>query len=238
MTENAADRRTPVPRLGGTGYLADDLYLIAHHERTGRLLLSPRAAGLGLAAALLAELVLAGCVDIAGGLAGATGAGAPDDGLAAGVLGVLAGEQPPRPVADWLAFLARTAPADVAGRLERAGYLVAAPALPWRAARWRPADPDCAFAPVTRVKSALSAGRPADVQDMALAGLAAACGLGARLAAYLPPGSRARMDQAAAQLDPGLRELIAPDPGRGRRRAAGPPHLTPYPSMARLIPTS
>jgi len=48
MTENAAGRRTPIPRLVGTGYLADDLYLIAHHERTGRLLLSPRAAGLGL----------------------------------------------------------------------------------------------------------------------------------------------------------------------------------------------
>lgn len=59
MTENAADRRAGVPGLRGTGYLADDLYLIAHHERTGRPLLSPRAAGLGLAGALLAELVLA-----------------------------------------------------------------------------------------------------------------------------------------------------------------------------------
>ena len=208
MTENAAGRRTPIPRLVGTGLLADDLYLIAHHERTGRLLLSPRAAGLGLAAALLAELVLDGCVDMVGGLAGATGVGAPDDGLAAGVLGALVGEQPPRPVADWLTFLARTAPADVAGRLERAGYLIAAPGPPWRPARWRPADPDCAFAPVTRVKSALSAAQAADVQDVALAALAAACGLGARLAAYLPAGSRARMDQAGAQLDPGLRELI------------------------------
>jgi hypothetical protein len=209
VTENATHRRAPVPELGGTGYLADDLYLMSHHERTGRLLLSARAAGLGLAGALLAELVLAGCVDVTGGQLGATGLARPDDGLAAGVLSVLASEQPPRPVADWLAFLARTAVADVAGRLERAGYLVAAPALPWRAARWRPADPDCAFAPVTRVKSALSAARPADVQDVALAGLAAACGLGAWLAAYLPSGSRARMEAAAAQLDPGLRELIA-----------------------------
>ena len=195
MTENAADRRAPVPGLGGTGYLADDLYLMSHHERTGRLLLSARAAGLGLAGALLAELMLAGCVDVTGGQLDATGPAQPDDELAARVLSVLASEQPPRPVADWLAFLSRTAPADVAGRLERAGYLVAAPALPWRAARWRPADPDCAFAPVTRVKSALSPGRPADVQSVALAGLAAACGLGARLANYLPPGSRARMER-------------------------------------------
>ncbi len=54
----------------------------------------------------------------------------PDDGLAARALSVLASEQPPRAVADWLAFLSRTAPADVAGRLERAGYLVAARRCP------------------------------------------------------------------------------------------------------------
>jgi hypothetical protein len=208
VTENAADRRAPVPGLGGTGYLADDLYLMSHHERSGRPLLSPRAVGLGLAGALLAELILAGCVDVAAGQLGAAGLGQPEDILAARVLGVLASEQPPRPVADWLAFLGRTAAVDVTGRLERAGYLIAAPALPWRPARWRPADPDCAFAPVTRVKSALCPGRPADAQDVALAGLAAACGLGARLAAYLPAGSRGRMEAATARLDPGLRELI------------------------------
>ena len=162
-----------------------------------------------------------------GGQLDATGLAQPDDELAARVLGVLASEQPPRPVADWLAFLARTAPADVAGRLERAGYLVAAPALPWRAARWRPADPDCAFAPVTRVKSALSPGRPADVQDLALAGLAAACGLGARLATYLPPGSRARMDAGRGPARPGPAGADRADPRRGRRRVTGPPHLTP-----------
>jgi hypothetical protein len=209
MTENAAERRVPAPELRGTGFLADDLYLMSHHERSGRLMLSSRAAGLGLAGALLAELMLAGSMDVTGGQLEVTCLAQPDDELAAQVLGVLAGEQPSRPVADWLAFLSRTAPADVAGRLERAGYLVAAAALPWRVARWRPADPDCAFAPVTRVKSALSSARPADVQSVALAGLAVACGLGARLSAYLPPGSRARMEAAAAQLDPGLRELIA-----------------------------
>jgi len=125
MTANAAGRHARAPGLGGTGWLADDLYLMAHDERTGRLVLSARAAGLGLAGALLAELVLAGCVGIAGGQVAVTGTGPPGDGLAAGVLGVLASERPPRPVADWLAFLARTAPADVAGRLEQAGYLVA-----------------------------------------------------------------------------------------------------------------
>ncbi len=44
--------------LTGTGRLADDIYLLAHHEVSGRPFLQPRAAGLGLAGGLLAELVL------------------------------------------------------------------------------------------------------------------------------------------------------------------------------------
>jgi len=83
MTDITAYQRAPIPGLGGTGYLADDLYLIAHHERTGWLLLSPRAAGLGLAAALMAELILAGSVDITGSQITATGLASSDDELAA-----------------------------------------------------------------------------------------------------------------------------------------------------------
>ena len=38
--------------------LADQFYLIAHEDRTGRSRLHPRATGIGLAAALLGELIL------------------------------------------------------------------------------------------------------------------------------------------------------------------------------------
>jgi Golgi phosphoprotein 3 (GPP34) len=51
-------------RLSGTGRLADDLYLMAHHERSGRPHLQPRAVGLGLGGALLAEPMLAGQIRI------------------------------------------------------------------------------------------------------------------------------------------------------------------------------
>jgi Golgi phosphoprotein 3 (GPP34) len=207
MTIPARDPRAPRPQLAGTGRLADDLYLLAHHERTGRLVLSPRAAGLGLAGGLLGELVLADAVGICGGEV-VTGAGLAEDALAESVLGQVAGEGMVRPVGEWLAFLARTAPGGVAGRLAAAGYLAAVPPRPWRAPRWVPVSADCAFAPVTRVKAALDETRPADAQAVALAGLASACGLGARLAGWLPPGSRPRMDAAAGRLDAGLREVI------------------------------
>jgi hypothetical protein len=44
--------------LSGTGRLADDLYLLAHNDINGKPFLQPRATGIGLAGALLAELVL------------------------------------------------------------------------------------------------------------------------------------------------------------------------------------
>ncbi|HTX86128.1 MAG TPA: GPP34 family phosphoprotein, partial [Streptosporangiaceae bacterium] len=98
----------PVPGLGGTGRVADELYLIAHHELTGRPHLAPRAVGLGLAGALLAELLLAGAITVAAGAVVADAPGQADDQLTAAVAAQIAAEQT-HPVADWLAFVARTA---------------------------------------------------------------------------------------------------------------------------------
>ena len=53
-----AGRSTMRAGLSGTGRLADDLYLMAHHELTGRPFVQPRALGTGLAGGLLAELML------------------------------------------------------------------------------------------------------------------------------------------------------------------------------------
>jgi hypothetical protein len=198
----------PVPGLGGTGRVADELYLIAHHELTGRAHLAPRAVGLGLAGALLAELVLADAISIEAGAVASVWPGQAGDQLTAAVAARIAGEHL-LPVADWLAFLGRTAAGDVAARLADAGYLAPAPRRSWRAARWVPVDPDCAFAPVARLNAALELSRPGDGQVVALGGLAAACGLGPRLFLYLPPGARARIDALVPLLGPGLCEVIA-----------------------------
>jgi Golgi phosphoprotein 3 (GPP34) len=177
-------------RLSGTGRLADDLYLMAHHEVTGRPLLQPRAVGLGLAGAPPAELMLAGQIRIWPDGFVAADSASPEDRLARDMLGQVAGEHERHPARDWLAFLARTAASDVARRLERSGYLTRACARwPWRGERWVPVDADCAFAPLTRVKSALDPSRPVTAQGAVLARLAAACGLGSRLSLYLPPGT-------------------------------------------------
>ena len=197
-------------RLGGTGRLADDLYLMAHHEITGKPHLQPRAVGLGLAGALLAELMLLGNISIQpDGVVVADGA-PPGDELARSVLGLVLSEHERHAAQRWLLFLARTAAVDVAGRLEQSGYLTRV--TTWRfgrGERWVPVDADSAFAPLVRVKSVLSSSQPVTVQSAALAGLAAACGLGHQLSLYLPPNARPRLDEAVEELDPGLRDLIA-----------------------------
>jgi hypothetical protein len=197
-------------RLTGTGRLADDLYLMAHHEVSGKPLLQPRAVGLGLAGALLAELMLSGRIRIGPGRVAVADPTPPEDALAGSVLDLVLGESEQHDLGTWLLFLARTAAADVAQRLARSGYLSRASARRgWRGARWVPVDAECAFVPVARVKSALDPSRALNVHGAALAGLAGACGLGSRLALYLPPKADRALGEAVRRLDPGLRELIA-----------------------------
>ncbi len=78
----------------------------------------------------------------------------------------------------------------------------------WRAGRWIPVDADWAFAPLLRARSALDPGRPWSAYGAVLAGLAAACGLGFRLAQYASPADRGPQE-AARRLPAGVRELIA-----------------------------
>jgi hypothetical protein len=198
-----------VAQLSGTGRLADDLYLLAHHEVTGKLHLQPRAAGLGLAGALLAELTLSGKIYLQPDQIMVADRSPPGDGLARSVLGLLVSEPEQHAPRDWLLFLARTAAEDVALRLEQSGYLTRISSRrPWRGQRWIPVDADCAFAPFLRAKSALDSSKPITAQNAALAGLAAACGLGRQMALYLPPKAHHRLQEAAQQLHPSLRDLI------------------------------
>jgi Golgi phosphoprotein 3 (GPP34) len=174
--------------LDGTGRVADDLCLMAHREVSGTSYVQPRALGLGLAGALLAEAMLGGYISVRDGQIVAVSHAAPAEPLSGHLLGVLAGEGERHPVRDWLEYLGRSAAADVARRLEAAGYLKRAGGR-WRGERWVPVDADSAFAPILRVRAALDASRPLTIHGGLLAGLADACGLGFRLALYTPARS-------------------------------------------------
>jgi hypothetical protein len=200
----------PAQGLSGTGLVADDLYLLGHDDRSGKPLLQPRALGTGLAGALLAELMLAGCIGLRQDgtvvITRDTPRGAVQQHP---LLKQVADEPGPQPARSWLRFLAHSAARDVALRLEEAGYLQHVRSrVPWRQDQWIPVNPDWAFAPMLRVRSALNPARPLTAHAAALTGLAVACGLGFRLDLYQAQAGRPVQD-AVAQLGPGLQELIA-----------------------------
>lgn len=201
--------RSPVTtRLAGTGLVADDLYLMAHHEVSGRPVLQPRPLGLGLAGALLAEVMLDGGITVRHDVVLPCNA-RPADHLALRTWEQIVTEPGPLLLRDWLLSFARGAAADVALRLERAGYLTRVRGwAPWRPARWVPADPDWAFASLLRVRAALDPTRPSGPGEAALTGLAAACGPGFRLAECLTPAGLSLEGTAiAAAIHAGLRRL-------------------------------
>jgi len=212
-TSRSAGHRHPDPPaqgLSGTGLVADDLYLLGHDDRSGKPLLQPRALGTGLAGALLTELMLAGCVGLRQDSAVVISRDTPQSAVQQHpLLKQVADEPGPQPVRSWLRFLARSAARDVALRLEEAGYLQHVRGrVPWSQDQWIPVNPDWAFAPMLRVRTALDPTRPLTAHAAALTGLAVACGLGFRLDQYQTQAGRP-VEYAVAQLAPGLQELIA-----------------------------
>ncbi|MBV9450823.1 MAG: GPP34 family phosphoprotein [Streptosporangiaceae bacterium] len=197
--------------LSGTGRLADDLYLMAHDEVSGKPFVQSRALGLGLASALLAELMLPGLISI--NSAGITPARPmmPEDTVTRDLLNLLLSERDVHPVREWLLFVGRNAAEGVAGRLAASGYLVQSNGWgrPWRGKRWVAVDENCAFAPMLRVRAALDATRLPPVHGAVLAGLATACGLGFRIAQYALPEQGRSVEETVELLASGLRELIA-----------------------------
>lgn len=195
-------------RLTGTGRIADNLYLLAHDDATGRPFLQSRALGVGLAGALLGEQMFAGAIWVQADQIEFTARGEPADDLGRHVLSILLAERVRYPVRDWLTVLAATSGQDVGRRLGHAGYLTEVSSR-WRGTRWVPVDPDAAFAPLIRVRAVMDPARTATVADATLAGLAVSCGLGPRVLPYGPPGARRALDGVIRHLHPGLRELIA-----------------------------
>jgi Golgi phosphoprotein 3 (GPP34) len=196
--------------LHGTGRVADDLFMLAHDDRSGRPRLAARPLGLGLAAGLLAELMMGDQPAIRLGHDNVLriACEVPRTAISRHPLLKQVDLEPAlHPVPDWLAFLARSATQDVGARLEQAGYLTRlSRRLPGLPARLVPADATWAFAPVNRVAAALDPRRVREPYTAVLAGLACACGLGFRVEPYLT-GGRTVQDSVSC-LTPDLQALI------------------------------
>lgn len=101
--------------------LADEFFLIAHEDRSGRSRLHPRATGLGLAASLVGELMLMGRVTVFDGEVRVVNRETPGDVLAHNILDLLVAQPQHHDLNTWLAYLAQDAAVKVGERLLRAG---------------------------------------------------------------------------------------------------------------------
>jgi hypothetical protein len=187
-------------------FLANDLFFVMHDDRTGRIRLHPRLIGLGLAAAILSELMLPGRITVekaAGNvqlrLIDTTPTG---DALTQTTLDHIVNE-PAHPFRTWLHFLARTARADVAGRMTDAGML-RRPTM--RVRRHVPVDPDTAILPVARLNLSIQRREPFVTASGVLLGLVIATGAAPLVLWDQDPEY---MAGAVASLPAPFKELIA-----------------------------
>lgn len=191
--------------------LADEFFLIAHDDRSGRPRLHPRAIGLGLAAALIGELALARRVDVRAGLVRVVYPRPMEDPLAEAVLGQLREERAALDAHTWLAFLARGAADAVGQRLTRAGRV--APNRQRRvlrlSVRYVPTSLNDAAWPAARLRLLLCRGEPMAAFDVLLAGLVHSCGLLGHVLWDNQPGAVDYLGHLLNRLPPALRELVA-----------------------------
>ena len=161
------------------GFVADDFFLMANDDASGRPRLSERILALGLSGALLAELLLDGAAGIEEGNLVLTANGRPQDLLHGVLCSEVEAEGAPRSVRDWLDYLSFQAIDRVGQRLQSAGVVeFRQPRLkmPGRGGRWSPVDMQTAHWPAIDVALKIYNGK-AEASTLLLFGLTRATGL-------------------------------------------------------------
>lgn len=203
-TNGTAGTRAPTELL-----LADDLFLSAHDDVSGRPRLPGRAAGLGLAAALLGELIMFRKVSLQRGHVVVVDRGPVPDALAHLVFEEVRREPEPSPVWDWLSYLARDSYDRVAQRMMREGLLTTGSRGFLRGGGYQPVDLNAAAWPLVRLAQKLSRREDMALPDIVLAGLVRATGLNRYLRAAALEDVQGHQQQLVAQLPTPLRILVA-----------------------------
>jgi hypothetical protein len=190
--------------------LADEFFFLSHDDSTGRARLHGTAVGLGLAAALLAELVLEKRIAVRDGQLAVLDGTPPRDALAHATLDQITAEPQSHPLRTWLVFLGQTAREAVGDRLWRAGLVhrETSRRLFRQSLVYPPVDPHRAARTAARLSTRVRLGEPLDLLDVFLVGLAIATGLDQTLLEAAGPNGYQYARRLAAGLPPPLRDLL------------------------------
>lgn len=190
--------------------LADDYFLLAHDDRSGKAVISPKSLELGLAGAMIAELILEQRLLVEGAHLRVLRTDPPRDALAHTILATMIAEPEHRQVRTWLAYLGQTAVDSVGQRLVRVGVAqqVQSRRLLKLVTRYIATDVNLAAGRVVRLRHLLTGLEAMHVADGTLAGLAAVTGLTGRVMWDGDPAGLERLRRAVAELPPPLRHLI------------------------------
>lgn len=191
--------------------IANDYFLIAHDEQTGKIRIQERVAGIGLASALLGELALTGNLRVARGKLSVLRGGPPGDDLAERVLHQIGAEIQHEDVRTWLQFLSQGAANRVGDRLTRAGFVrpVRKRRLTGSVVRYVSVDLNVSGRPAMRLNTQIGRGLPATMADAMLTGLVAATGLSRRVWWDSDSLVSHHVQTTVASLPMSLRELLA-----------------------------
>jgi Golgi phosphoprotein 3 (GPP34) len=191
--------------------LADEFFLTAH-DAAGGALLSDRVLGLGLASAMLGELVFAGRVTVERGLLGVIDRRPLPEPLGASVLYQLLSEPGRHHVRAWMSYLARTADDSVGRRLAHHGHVRRVQRqrlLRPTVVTYQPINLALAASPPVRLQQRLTGRAPVPDYDVVLAGLILATGLDQTVLQTLNQTTRRHLIGLIGRLSPALRELLA-----------------------------
>jgi len=192
--------------------LADDLYLAAHDSSRGRCLLTPATLGLGLAAALLGELVFWRRLEMRDNQLTVLDDRPTPEPATSAVLEQLLRESHHRQIRDWIAFLATGVATElVERRLARIGLVRREEkrGLLGTRVRFVPTDPAVAAWPGTRIRIAATRGELLDSPDLVLTGLVLATGLDQHVLVTLETRERDHLfDQLRRRLPAPLHHLV------------------------------
>jgi hypothetical protein len=190
--------------------LADAYYLVAHDDVTGQPRAGARAVGLGVAAAVLGELILTESLDIQpGGKVWMSRHQRPADRAQGMAVDFLDAEQ--HPLRTWLEFFSSPhvdLAAQVAERLERRGILrrVERRKLLRTQVGWVPVDTNFAAMPAVHLWQLFSKPQPVEQFEQVICGLVVASGLAGQV--WWDRMPTAELDYYIHHLPVPFRELV------------------------------